>query len=151
MYVTRAKAETRSNDWECQNLPQNSTTLAAHHTYVNSTLQDDAVAFSLSQLDLASVPSGSHGVIQRRKRARLQQVIGDATSCAAGFSFCPTRDSEEWSCIPTDAALEHCGGCPGGPVRLGYGKDCTSIKGVDQVACVSGVCQGEPLIDLNLQ
>lgn len=81
----------------------------------------------------------------------MQQVIGDDTSCAAGFSFCPARDSEEWSCIATDAALEHCGGCPGGPVRLGYGKDCTSIIGVDQVACVSGACQGTPFIVGNLQ
>lgn len=111
---------------------------------MNSTYQDDAVSFSIAQLNAAIVPTVSQAAVQAKRRAKAQQIIGDSSMCESGYSYCP-READQWECISTHSALEHCGGCPGGLAGAGYGVDCTAIFGADQVACVQGSCQSESI------
>ncbi|KAJ6491581.1 hypothetical protein DFH09DRAFT_369792 [Mycena vulgaris] len=71
--------------------------------------------------------------------------IRSSQRCHMGLTACgvPGRGANSWECIDTQSDLESCGGCSYSDLFSGSeatGKDCTAIRGVSDVSCISGQC-----------
>ncbi|GAA6028454.1 hypothetical protein JCM8097_007036 [Rhodosporidiobolus ruineniae] len=70
------------------------------------------------------------------RREQVALVDGDAYKCPDGERACPVGTSGSWECLDVTNELESCGGCPGEP----QARDCLSIPGAQNVACVESQC-----------
>ncbi|ORY74279.1 antifreeze glycopeptide AFGP poly protein [Leucosporidium creatinivorum] len=89
--------------------------------------------FCVNNICSATAPS-------QRARSRRNSVPNTRRSlCPASQEACPLLSGKRgagYECIDTQNNLESCGGC-----HSAGGVDCTSLPGVEAVACVSGSCQ----------
>eukprot|EP00914_Ancora_sagittata_P010696 GHVO01020792.1.p1 GENE.GHVO01020792.1~~GHVO01020792.1.p1 ORF type:complete len:195 (-),score=12.47 GHVO01020792.1:187-771(-) len=88
-----------------------------------------------------SCPSAVPG----HKRDHLHWGKHKQQSCKPGWTACGISGGRknDWECVNTHDDLESCGGCPFDTTSLTsdvIGVDCTTLPGVADVSCVSGIC-----------
>jgi len=100
---------------------------------------------SVTDVLTALINGGSPCTPSASSKAKRDSYLLDDNVCPKGLSLCGVQSSwsrTAWECVDTQRDLESCGGCSVGILgTAASGTDCTSIEGVDEVACSRGKCQ----------
>ncbi|EJU06065.1 hypothetical protein DACRYDRAFT_19383 [Dacryopinax primogenitus] len=86
----------------------------------------------------------SHRSLERALDLSKRDLILADSRCPMQHTACGVVSAwtrQGWECIDTQMDLESCGGCVTPLMgEIATGIDCTSLEGVEDVACVSGFC-----------